>query len=196
MWTLAHAHGTLLGLIHIAFAVSLPSLGAINHRLVSRALTAASVLLPGGFFLGGVQFYAGDPGLGVVLVPVGAALLLSAAWLIARGVRLRTRIEELRSAALLDRNHVEESAHACTRRGFIATAACATAAVTLGSAQQRRVRTIVGNGTAGSQQDAADAAQALVNNPYGVVIGPDAALYFCEVDTGRTRRLDLAARSA
>jgi sugar lactone lactonase YvrE len=30
-----------------------------------------------------------------------------------------------------------------------------------------------------------------VNNPYGVVVGPDGALYFCEVDTGRTRRLDL-----
>jgi DNA-binding beta-propeller fold protein YncE len=30
-----------------------------------------------------------------------------------------------------------------------------------------------------------------VDNPYGVVIGPDGALYFCEVDSGRTRRLDL-----
>jgi sugar lactone lactonase YvrE len=30
-----------------------------------------------------------------------------------------------------------------------------------------------------------------VNNPYGIVPGPDGALYFCEVDTGRTRRLDL-----
>jgi sugar lactone lactonase YvrE len=32
-----------------------------------------------------------------------------------------------------------------------------------------------------------------VDNPYGVVAGPDGALYFCEVDTGRTRRLDLAS---
>ncbi|MEX0935430.1 MAG: hypothetical protein WD013_00910 [Gemmatimonadota bacterium] len=29
-----------------------------------------------------------------------------------------------------------------------------------------------------------------VNNPYGIVPGPDGALYFCEVDTGRIRRLD------
>jgi hypothetical protein len=87
MWTLAHAHGALLGLIHIAFAVSLPWLDGANRRLTSRALVAASVLLPGGFFLGGVRFYAGDPGLGVALVPVGAVLLLTATWLIARGIR-------------------------------------------------------------------------------------------------------------
>ena len=46
--------------------------------------SAASVLLPGGFFLGGVVFYAGDPGIGVLLVPAGAALLLYAIFSIAR----------------------------------------------------------------------------------------------------------------
>jgi hypothetical protein len=86
MWTLAHAHGTLLGLIHIAFAVSLPWLEGANQRLTSRALVAASVLLPGGFFLGGMRFYAGDPGIGVALVPIGAAVLLTAIWLIARAI--------------------------------------------------------------------------------------------------------------
>src|SRR5262245_53707130 len=69
MWTLAHAHGTLLGLIHVAYAVSLPSLASTNQSLISRALTTAGILLPLGFFLGGVQFYAGDPGFGVLLVP-------------------------------------------------------------------------------------------------------------------------------
>ncbi|MGE3844959.1 MAG: hypothetical protein AB7I50_25625, partial [Vicinamibacterales bacterium] len=56
MWTLAHAHGTLLGLVHIAFAVSAPMLPALSFRqqeTVSKALIGASVLLPGGFFLGG-----------------------------------------------------------------------------------------------------------------------------------------------
>ena len=33
--------------------------------------------------------------------------------------------------------------------------------------------------------------QAQVNNPYGLVIGPDGALYFCEIGTHRVRRLDL-----
>ena len=87
MWTLAHAHGTLLALIHIAFALTLraaPETVVPNLRLVSGALVSASLLLPGGFFLGGVVFYAGDPGLGVLLVPVGATLLLTAVFLIAR----------------------------------------------------------------------------------------------------------------
>jgi DNA-binding beta-propeller fold protein YncE len=33
-----------------------------------------------------------------------------------------------------------------------------------------------------------------VNNPYGLVIGPDDALYFCDLDNQRIRRLDLATR--
>ena len=87
MWTLAHAHGTLLAVIHIVFGLTLrggsvPALA--SQRLVSTSLYAASVLLPGGFFLGGVVFYAGDPGVGVLLVPAGAALLLFAIYGIAR----------------------------------------------------------------------------------------------------------------
>jgi hypothetical protein len=89
MWTLAHAHGTLLGLVHIAFALSvgaLASLTSSREQLISRSLIGASLLLPGGFFLGGIRFYAGDPGIGIVLVPVGAVLLLAAVFLIARSV--------------------------------------------------------------------------------------------------------------
>jgi hypothetical protein len=36
------------------------------------------VLLPTGFLLGGLFVYGGDPGVGVVLVPVGGALLVIA----------------------------------------------------------------------------------------------------------------------
>ena len=82
-----------------------------------------------------------------------------------------------------------------TRREFVQTAIVSAAAARLVSAQQKRVRTVVGTGTAGSEQDAVDAARAPINNPYGLVIGPDSALYFCEVDTGRTRRLDLNTRT-
>jgi hypothetical protein len=92
MWTLAHAHGTLLGLVHIAFSTTLPAVPAwdlARQRLASQSLMAATALLPGGFFAAGVQFYAGDPGIGVALVPVGAVLLLLAAWLIARAVHAR-----------------------------------------------------------------------------------------------------------
>src|SRR5262245_13249415 len=33
-----------------------------------------------------------------------------------------------------------------------------------------------------------------VNNPYGLAIGPDGALYFCDLDNQRTRRLDLTSK--
>jgi hypothetical protein len=87
MWTLAHAHGVGLAIIHLLFAMQvqvLPGVGASRHALVSRLLIAASVLLPGGFFAGGVVYYGGDPGLGILLVPVGAVLLLTAVFLLAR----------------------------------------------------------------------------------------------------------------
>ena len=87
MWTLAHAHGTLLAVIHIVFGLTLrggPAPALATQRLISTSLYAASVLLPGGFFLGGVVFYAGDPGVGVLLVPAGGVLLLYAIFGIAR----------------------------------------------------------------------------------------------------------------
>ena len=87
MWRLAHAHGALLGVIHIAYGLTLrPVAGVPQERVPSLALVAASLLLPGGFFLGGIVFYAGDPGLGIALVPVGAASLLLALFRIARSV--------------------------------------------------------------------------------------------------------------
>ena len=61
-------------------------------------------------------------------------------------------------------------------------------------AQGHQVRTIAGTGIAGYEAEGSRgliANQTPVNNPYGIVIGPDGALYFCEVDTGRIRRLDL-----
>ena len=91
MWTLAHAHGALLSLVHIVFGLSLrvmPELGPGNLRLVSSSLVGASVLLPGGFFLGGVTIYSGDPGLGILAVPIGAALLGIAVFFLARSKAL------------------------------------------------------------------------------------------------------------
>jgi sugar lactone lactonase YvrE len=61
-------------------------------------------------------------------------------------------------------------------------------------AQQRQTRTIAGNGIAGYEPEGSNGLPGTatrINNPYGVVIGPDGAMYFCEVDTGRIRRLDL-----
>ena len=49
------------------------------------------------------------------------------------------------------------------------------------------VATLVGTGAPGYSETQ-------VNNPYGMTIGPDGALYFCEVDNHRVRRLDLRTK--
>jgi len=76
MFTLAHAHGTLLALVNIVVGLTVRILDRFALRSsVSFALIWAAILLPGGFFLGGIVIYDGYPGLGVWLVPVGTALL-------------------------------------------------------------------------------------------------------------------------
>jgi hypothetical protein len=89
MWTLAHAHGTLLALVNLGFASTirlLPDWPARGRGLASVCLRAATLLMPAGFFLGGAVIYSGDPGLGIVLLPVGGLLLLAAVFLTARAV--------------------------------------------------------------------------------------------------------------
>ncbi len=103
MLTLAHTHGTLLALVHLLFSITAcrrvapgsgPSSGPERdpeespawRRWASSCLIGASVLLPGGFFLGGFFIYDGDPGLGAWLVPLGGVLLLIAVFLTARGL--------------------------------------------------------------------------------------------------------------
>ena len=91
MWTLAHAHGVLLGLVNIAFALTLQARGmrADKARIASASLLGASVLLPGGFLLGGIVVYGGDPSPGVLLTPAGAVLLLVSVFLVLRSLGSR-----------------------------------------------------------------------------------------------------------
>jgi len=86
---LAHAHGTLLSLLHIVFGLVLGSRLAPSAATAARAgamLTGATLLLPGGFVLGGFFIHGGDPGFGILLVPFGAVLLFGAIGLMARGL--------------------------------------------------------------------------------------------------------------
>ena len=79
MLTLAHTHGTLLAVVNIAFGLTLQVSGERLEpatRLASPCLMSAGFLLPGGFLLGGIIIHQGDPGLGILLVPVGGLILL------------------------------------------------------------------------------------------------------------------------
>ena len=53
-----------------------------------------------------------------------------------------------------------------------------------------RISTFAGNGTAGHSGDGGPAINAQLNNPFGIVRGPDGAIYFCEYDGNVVRRVD------
>ena len=94
MLRLAHVHGTLLGVINIVFALSLGAFGGVEQQRVvsaSKLLRLGSVLLPGGFLLGGLHIYDGDPGLGIVFAPIGGLAFVAALFKIVQLARTGTK---------------------------------------------------------------------------------------------------------
>ncbi len=90
MFTLGHAHGVLLGILNLGFAFTqqvFGKQGTSTPRLASQTLVAATILMPLGFLLGGIKVYGGDPGLGILLVPIGAVLLFIA--VLSTGLQLK-----------------------------------------------------------------------------------------------------------
>ena len=55
--------------------------------------------------------------------------------------------------------------------------------VSVSRAATQTVTTVLGTGVAGYSDTQ-------VNNPYGIIVGPDGALYFCDLDNQRIRRVD------
>ena len=82
---LAHTHGTLIALVAIAFAASLRAADP-GPRLARAAacLRWAGILMPLGFLLGGIFPMGADPGLGIVLVPIGGIFLFAGVLVAAR----------------------------------------------------------------------------------------------------------------
>src|SRR5512138_2883722 len=80
------------------------------------------------------------------------------------------------------------------RRDFLWAGGALLMASGLGAQTQRRIRTIAGTGTAGTATDGAGADTAPINNPYGLVIGPDRHVYWADFGSNRVLRLDLRQR--
>ncbi|MCA9166971.1 MAG: hypothetical protein KDB23_04865, partial [Planctomycetales bacterium] len=90
LWTLAHSHGTLLSLMNIALALTLPYFPSASRlTIISWTMVLAQWILPLGFFLGGAWPKGGDPSLWIVLVPLGGFFLLVSTLLIVYNLRAR-----------------------------------------------------------------------------------------------------------
>ena len=76
LWRLAHAHGALLGLVNIGYALTTRAWPALEDAVSERALLAALALMPIGFFLGGAFVRGADPGASVGLAAAGGVALL------------------------------------------------------------------------------------------------------------------------
>ena len=75
LFRLAHTHGTFLGLVLIAAALS-EKRGAKLPRVASQALSIGAALMPLGFFLAGLWHPEGDPGPAIWIVPPSALLII------------------------------------------------------------------------------------------------------------------------
>lgn len=76
LWRLCHAHGALLGLLNVCYALAARAWPQLEDRVASRCLVVALLLMPLGFLLGGAFARGGDPGVSVALAAMGGVALL------------------------------------------------------------------------------------------------------------------------
>jgi len=83
-----------------------------------------------------------------------------------------------------------------TRREFLQSSAMliASASALQSQGAPQRISTIAGTGMAGTAAEGDIADRTQLNNPFGLVIGPDGALYWAEFGSHRILRLDLSSR--
>ncbi len=75
---LAHAHGVGLSIVAIVHGELATDWLGERARSVAIALRTGVILIPLGFALGAIAHPEGDPGFGVLLVPIGALALIVA----------------------------------------------------------------------------------------------------------------------
>ncbi len=75
LFRLAHSHGTLLGVMLVAAALTAQRFAA-PPQMAQWALRIGAVMMPVGFLLAGIWHPEGDPGLAIWLVPPGALLVI------------------------------------------------------------------------------------------------------------------------
>jgi len=76
LFRLAHAHGTLLGLILIAITLSCEYATVRLHRAARISVRTGALLMPVGFLLAGLSHPEGDPGIAIWIVPPSAVLVV------------------------------------------------------------------------------------------------------------------------
>ena len=76
LFRLAHAHGTLLGVLLVAAALCIQRFQVAPLRAAMTSLCIGSVVMPLGFLLAGIWHYESDPGVAIWLVPPAALLLI------------------------------------------------------------------------------------------------------------------------
>lgn len=74
LFRLAHTHGTFLGLVLVAAALTGKHLSVEPPRQIRGALRLGALLMPLGFLLAGISHPEGDPGIAIWLVPPAALL--------------------------------------------------------------------------------------------------------------------------
>jgi hypothetical protein len=72
MWRLAHTHGTLMTLVFLAYM----HFRGIAKKQHENMMFIGALLMPVGFFLGGILTTEIDPFIGVFLVPIGGLLFV------------------------------------------------------------------------------------------------------------------------